>query len=83
MPRKDGFTACSEIRQWERETKQPLVPIVALSANVMSDVADRCAEAGFSRYVTKPVDFKILSNTIKDLLDPKKEHVLMQKQSDI
>lgn len=71
MPRKDGFQATIEIRQWEREHKAPNVPIVALSANVMSDVADRCIAAGFSRYVSKPVDFKELSSTIKDLLlDP-------------
>jgi CheY-like chemotaxis protein len=68
MPRKDGFQATAEIRQWETEKKVPHVPIVALSANVMSDVADKCATAGFSRYVTKPVDFKELSATIKDLL---------------
>jgi DNA-binding response OmpR family regulator len=37
----------------------------------MSDVADRCIAAGFSRYVSKPVDFRELSATIKDLLqDP-------------
>lgn len=69
MPRKDGFQACSEIRQWEKENKYAPVPIVALSANVMSDVAERCVAAGFSRYVTKPVDFKILGQTIKELLN--------------
>ncbi|RPA92688.1 hypothetical protein L873DRAFT_1831024 [Choiromyces venosus 120613-1] len=68
MPRKDGFQATKEIRLWEHERKVPRVPIVALSANVMSDVADRCIAAGFSRYVSKPVDFRELSSTIKDLL---------------
>jgi len=29
---------------------------------------DRCEAAGFSRYVSKPVDFRELSATIKDLL---------------
>src|SRR5690606_12636868 len=71
MPRKDGFQACSEIRQWEKENSYPSVPIVALSANVMSDVAERCVAAGFSRYVTKPVDFKALGQTIKELLADK------------
>ncbi|KAH8151464.1 uncharacterized protein LAJ45_04669 [Morchella importuna] len=71
MPRKDGFQATMEIRAWEQTHNAPRVPIVALSANVMSDVADRCIAAGFSRYVSKPVDFKELSSTIKDLLlDP-------------
>ncbi|CUS08279.1 unnamed protein product [Tuber aestivum] len=71
MPRKDGFQATEEIRRWEQERKARRIPIVALSANVMSDVADRCIAAGFSRYVSKPVDFRELSTTIKDLLqDP-------------
>jgi CheY-like chemotaxis protein len=68
MPRKDGFQATAEIRRWEDEKGAPRVPIVALSANVMSDVADKCALAGFSRYVTKPVNFGELSMTIKELL---------------
>lgn len=68
MPRKDGFQTTAEIRAWEKEKGAPRVPIVALSANVMSDVADKCVLAGFSRYVTKPVDFKELSMTIKELL---------------
>ncbi|KAG0635609.1 hypothetical protein HOY80DRAFT_1056867 [Tuber brumale] len=73
MPRKDGFQATKEIRLWEQERKTHRVPIVALSANVMSDVADRCIAAGFSRYVSKPVDFKELSSTIKDLLPDSQE----------
>jgi CheY-like chemotaxis protein len=77
MPRKDGFAACSEIRAWEKENKSTPTPIIALSANVMSDVAERCAIAGFSRYVSKPVDFKVLGETIKDLLDTSKNPGLM------
>ena len=71
MPRKDGFEAVREIREWERERgvrDGEGVPIVALSANVMSEVRERCREVGFSRYVTKPVDFGELSWTIRALL---------------
>ena len=46
------------------------MPIIALSANVMEDVMDKCTAAGFDSYVTKPVDFVDLSNAMKDLLDP-------------
>lgn len=46
------------------------MPIIALSANVMSDVLEKCVHAGFSNYVTKPVDFKALSNAMGELLDP-------------
>jgi len=61
MPRKDGYQACREIRDWEARTSEPAMPIIALSANVMSDVQEKCVEAGFSEYVTKPVDFIDLS----------------------
>lgn len=64
MPRKDGYQACREIRHWERSAKFPTKPIIALSANVMSDVQDKCAAAGFSDYVTKPVDFIDLSRAM-------------------
>lgn len=69
MPRKDGFATCSEVRAWERENGVGRTPIIALSANVMSDVAERCKAAGFSRYVSKPVDFRVLGETIKELLE--------------
>lgn len=49
------------------------MPIIALSANVMEDVMDKCVTAGFDSYVTKPVDFKDLSNAMTDLLDPQEK----------
>lgn len=64
MPRKDGYQACREIRVWEAENKHGHLPIIALSANVMSDVQEKCVEAGFSDYVTKPVDFIDLSTAL-------------------
>ncbi|KAK3314993.1 hypothetical protein B0H66DRAFT_482174 [Apodospora peruviana] len=64
MPRKDGYQACREIREWEAKEHYERMPIIALSANVMSDVQEKCVEAGFSDYVTKPVDFIDLSNAL-------------------
>lgn len=68
MPRKDGYETCREIRKWEKKGNFPSLPIIALSANVMADVLDRCVDAGFDDYVTKPVDFKALSQAMSDLL---------------
>jgi PAS domain S-box-containing protein len=70
MPNKDGYETCREIRAWEKEHAYPRMPIIALSANVMADVMDKCVQAGFNSYVTKPVDFKALSTTMGNLLDP-------------
>lgn len=64
MPRKDGYQACREIRDWEAKEGHPAMPIIALSANVMSDVQEKCFAAGFNSYVAKPVDFIELSDAL-------------------
>ncbi|OLL25539.1 Peroxide stress-activated histidine kinase mak1 [Neolecta irregularis DAH-3] len=69
MPRKDGFQACLEIREWEKKNLVPEyspIPIVALSANVMSDVAERCAIAGFTSYISKPINFETLKGLFSE-----------------
>lgn len=81
MPNKDGYQTCKEIRKWEKKNKHPHLPIVALSANVLGDVYQKCVEAGFNSYMTKPVDFKELSTLLvafMDPLDPSKPHEFMK-----
>lgn len=70
MPRKDGYQTCREIREWEEKQAVGRMPIIALSANVMADVLEKCVRAGFNSYLTKPVDFKALSAAMSSLLDP-------------
>lgn len=70
MPRKDGFKTCEDIREWETEHNFPRMAIIALSANVMAEVQEKCQKAGFNDYVTKPVDFRELSDKMFKLLDP-------------
>jgi CheY-like chemotaxis protein len=64
MPRKDGFQTCVEIRAREKDNGHKPVPIVALSAYVMSDVAARCNEVGFTDYISKPVEFSVLKGEL-------------------
>ncbi|KAF2720119.1 hypothetical protein K431DRAFT_286127 [Polychaeton citri CBS 116435] len=83
MPNKDGYQTCKEIRQWERDENHPHLPIVALSANVLGDVYQKCVDAGFNSYLTKPVDFKELSTALlmfMDPQDPAKPHEFMKKK---
>lgn len=69
MPRKNGFDTCSDIRAWEKRQGNKSVAIVALSAYVMSDMADQCYQVGFTRYISKPIDFEKLKDLIIEVLD--------------
>ena len=83
MPNKDGYQACKEIRRWEKKNGYRRHPIIALSANVLGDVYQKCVEAGFNSYMTKPVDFKELSAVLMmfmDPSDPSKPHEFMKKR---
>ncbi|KAI1297009.1 hypothetical protein EDD11_007311 [Mortierella claussenii] len=81
MPGKDGYEATRAIRAWEHEhlrdegvdgqasgKSSKGIPIVALSANVMANVAEKCLSSGFTSYLSKPVDFKKLSETLRELV---------------
>ncbi|KAG0086993.1 hypothetical protein BGZ93_011202 [Podila epicladia] len=71
MPGRDGYATTRAIREWENERLQKTdkrIPIVALSANVMANVTEQCLSSGFTSYLSKPVDFKKLSETLRQLL---------------
>ncbi len=55
MPVLDGLDASRAIRAWEAENQKVPVPIVALSADVMSDRKVECEEAGMDGYLSKPI----------------------------
>jgi PAS domain S-box-containing protein len=57
MPVMDGFTATRRIR--ERESREGLgihLPIIALSANVMSEDRENCMAAGMDAHLGKPLE---------------------------
>jgi len=54
MPEMDGLAACRIIRQREAEQHLPRKPIVALTANALTDDRDNCLAAGMDDYLTKP-----------------------------
>ncbi len=70
MPNKDGYQTVREIREWEQTNKHHRIPIIALSANVMSEGLEKSMEAGFDEYVTKPVSWKTLGRMLIGLVDP-------------
>jgi CheY-like chemotaxis protein/signal transduction histidine kinase/HPt (histidine-containing phosphotransfer) domain-containing protein len=62
MPGMDGYETCREIRS---NPKHKDLPIIALSAHAMSEIKDKCLQAGMNDYVSKP--FKI-AELIKTLI---------------
>ena len=51
MPEMDGIEAAQEIRKLNAN-----IPIIAQTAYALEDEKNRCAEVGFSGYVTKPIN---------------------------
>lgn len=64
MPEMDGFDATIEIRQHE-EGRQNRTPIVALTADVVAGVKERCAAIGMDDYLSKPVSLQQLRSTLE------------------
>ena len=54
MPEMDGLAACRAIRQREADLHLPSKPILAMTANALTDDRDNCLAAGMDDYLTKP-----------------------------
>ncbi|OKL60428.1 hypothetical protein UA08_03992 [Talaromyces atroroseus] len=82
MPIKNGYDTCREIRAWEAKNHFHQIPIMALSANAMTDQIDVAARAGFNDYVTKPIKHNELGKMMMTLLDPNTPQTLLQDRKD-
>jgi len=56
MPVMDGFTATRRIRDTERAMGLKRLPIIALTANVMSEDRENCIAAGMDAHLGKPIE---------------------------
>ncbi len=65
MPILDGYAVLQHLRLDPRFAG---VPFVALTANAMQGERERALAAGFSVYITKPVDLGLLRVQLADLL---------------
>ena len=66
MPVMDGFEATSILKA-DPVTKS--ITIVALTAFAMQGDREKCMEAGFNDYITKPLDIRAFMTKIKEYLE--------------
>lgn len=67
MPIMDGLTATKHIRELEKESGHH-IPILAMSASVMTNEKEAYKQAGIDGVVAKPIDFKNLVSELKRVL---------------
>ncbi|WP_330444282.1 PAS domain-containing hybrid sensor histidine kinase/response regulator [Flavobacterium sp. C4GT6] len=63
MPVMSGFDATKKIRSLEDSDTH--IPIIALTARALKGERERCLDAGMDDYITKPIIFDTIKETIK------------------
>ncbi|KAI8970664.1 hypothetical protein BDB01DRAFT_855295 [Pilobolus umbonatus] len=65
MPKCDGVAATKKIREIEANENRTRFPIVALTADVQESAKLICLNAGMDGYMTKPLNQKVLAETLR------------------
>ncbi|MGH9644665.1 MAG: response regulator [Terriglobales bacterium] len=65
MPHADGFKVLAKLRSSPAAAS---IPVVAVTAFAMDSDRRRAEEAGFNAYISKPVDLRLLLQTVRELL---------------
>jgi CheY-like chemotaxis protein len=68
MPVMDGYTAVTQIRQWEADQQRTHLPIIALTADAFEEDRQHCLAVGMNDFLTKPVELNVLKSTLSKWL---------------
>jgi two-component system, sensor histidine kinase len=63
MPVLDGFETCLQLRR--RDNPNQSTAIVALTANMVSGINQRCLDAGMDDVICKPINMQVLETMTK------------------
>ena len=67
MPEMDGYAATRAIRALKNTPKAKTIPIVAMTANVLSEDIQKCLEAGMDKHIGKPIDINEIHKALSSL----------------
>jgi PAS domain S-box-containing protein len=73
MPVMDGLSAARQIREDERRTGRPRIPIIAVTANVYETDRRATRAAGMDGFVAKPIVRQELATVLTRVLKPDRE----------
>jgi two-component system sensor histidine kinase RpfC len=79
MPVMNGIEAAKIFRFMHPDKKH--VPILMLTANATTEALQACKEAGFDKFLTKPVDPTLLLNTISGLFESRQQPVIIKSKT--
>ena len=68
MPEMDGLEATVKIREFEKSNGLSPVPIVAVTADAIKGVQEKCMEVGMNDYMTKPINEDQLIKSLQEFL---------------
>jgi CheY-like chemotaxis protein/HPt (histidine-containing phosphotransfer) domain-containing protein len=79
MPIFDGYEATVAIRLWEAEDRRATLPIIALTASTLAEDRERCAAAGMSDFLRKPVTLAAMRRMLERWMPNGRERELTRQ----
>ncbi len=77
MPDLDGFSCCTEMQKLLGDNCPPILMITVLDDQ---ESVDRAFEAGATDYITKPIDWKVLTQRVNRLLTSRRARAELQQK---